>query len=137
MPKKLKGILRNFSTSILSQKIKNLKGDHSVKNLFRKKSLTMPKKNERGDTLVSPGNVYKRGKRVKLFWFSSLGQMIQLGTINIRKTLGTILVSSRGLKKTSHYNSRVSLYEAPTKNYCFAVSRISTISNNSAILPID
>ena len=28
----------------------------------------------------------------------------------------TILVSSCGLKKKSHYNSRVSLHEAPTKN---------------------
>ena len=56
-----------------------------------------------------------RGKKEKPFWFSSLGEMIQFGTIKFRKTLRTILVSSCGLKK-SHYNSRVSLHEAPTEN---------------------
>ena len=55
-------------------------------------------------------------KEEKLFWFSSLGQMIQFGTINFVELLRTILVSSCGLEKKSHYNSRVSLHKAPTKN---------------------
>ena len=46
-----------------------------------------------------------RGKKGKK------GQMVQFDTIKFRRT---ILVSSCGLK--SHYNSRVSLHEAPTKN---------------------
>ena len=79
---------------------------------FSKKSLTMPKKTE-GDSLVSLGTVCYAEKQEKPFWFSSLGQMLQFDTI---KFCRTILVSSCGLKK-SHYNSRVSLYEAPTKNY--------------------
>ena len=41
----------------------------------------MPKKNEKGDTLVSPGIVCYAEKQEKPFWFSSLGQIIQFGTI--------------------------------------------------------
>ena len=39
-----------------------------------------------------------RGKKEKLFWFSSLGQMVQFDTI---KFLRTISVSSCGLKKVT------------------------------------
>ena len=53
---------------------------------FPKKSLTMPKKTERGDALVSPGMVFYAEKEEKPFWFSSLGQMIQLGTIKFCRT---------------------------------------------------
>ena len=73
----------------------------------------MPKKIGRGDHLVSPGMVCYAGKQEKLFWFSSLDQIVLFGAIIICRT---ILVSSCGLKKKkSHYNSRVSLHEAPTK----------------------
>ena len=44
------------------------------------------KKIERGYPLVSPGMVCYAEKEGKLFWFSSLGQMIQFGTINFRRT---------------------------------------------------
>ena len=74
--------------------------------LFEKKS--MPKKSEREDPLVSPGIVCYAEKHKKPFWFSSLlSQMFQFGIMKK-------MVSSYGLKK-SHYNSRVSLHEAPTK----------------------
>ena len=53
-----------------------------------------------------------RGKKEKPFWFSSLGQMVQIDTI---KFCRTFLVSSCALKK-SHYNIRVSVHEGPTKN---------------------
>ena len=43
-------------------------------------------------------------KEEKPFWFSSLGQMIQFGTIKFCRTL-----------RKSHYNSRVSRHEAPIK----------------------
>ena len=66
------GILRDFSTSILSQIIKQLKGGpFGGKIVFRKKSRTMPKKFERRDPLVSPGNVCYAEKKEKPFWFSS------------------------------------------------------------------
>ena len=80
MPKKLKrGTLWDFSTSILSQNIKKLKGG------FRNK-VTMPKKTERGDALVSPGMVCYAEKEEKPFWLSSLGQMSQFGTIKLCRT---------------------------------------------------
>ena len=86
MPKKLKGgTLWDFSTSILSQNIVNLKGDHLGKKFFSEKSLTMPKKTERGDPLVSPGTVCYAEKQEKPFWFSSLSQMVQFGTIKFWK----------------------------------------------------
>ena len=45
-----------------------------------------------------------------------LGQIVQFDTIKFVELLRTILVSSCGLKKKKrHYNSRVSLHEAPTK----------------------
>ena len=72
-----------FSTSILSQNIKKLKVG---KFLFSAKSLTMPKKTERGDPLVSPGMVCYAGKQEKPFWFSSLGQMVQFGAIIFYRT---------------------------------------------------
>ena len=76
---KLKGgTLWGFSTSILSQNIKKLQGGPFwEKNFFSKKSLAVPKKNEKGDPLVSPGMVYYAEKQGKLFWFSSLGQIVQ------------------------------------------------------------
>ena len=51
---------------------------------FFEKSLTMPKKSENGDPLVSPGIVYYAEKHKKPFWFSSLSQMFQFGTIKFR-----------------------------------------------------
>ena len=39
-----------------------------------------------GDPLVSSGIVCYAEKEEKLFWFSSLGQMIQFGTIKFRIT---------------------------------------------------
>ena len=45
---------------------------------FSKKSLAVPKKNERGDPLVSPGMVCYAEKP---FWFRSLGQIVQFDAI--------------------------------------------------------
>ena len=45
---------------------------------FRKRSLAVPKKNERGEPLVSPGMVCYAEKP---FWFSSLDQIVQFGAI--------------------------------------------------------
>ena len=52
---------------------------------FRKKSHNA-EKSERGDPLVSPGNVCYAEKHKKPFWFSSLSQMFQFGTIKFRRT---------------------------------------------------
>ena len=46
----------------------------------------MPKKIERGDSLVSPGMVCYAEKQVKPFWSSSLCQMVQFDTIIFCRT---------------------------------------------------
>ena len=89
--KKLKGgTLWDFPTSILSQNIKKKQGDPLRKKNFEKKSekncLAVPKKIERGDSLVSPGMVCYAEKQVKPFWSSSLGQMVQFDTIIFCRT---------------------------------------------------
>ena len=56
MPKKTEGSLWDFSTSILLQNIKKLKGGVFGEIFFRKMSHNA-EKNERGDPLVSSGMV--------------------------------------------------------------------------------
>ena len=62
-----------------------MKGNPLGKFFFHEKSLTKPKK-LKGGPLVSPGIVCYAEKEEKHFWFSSLGQMIQFGTIKFRRT---------------------------------------------------
>ena len=82
----------------------------------------VPKKIERGDSLVSPGMVCYAEKQVKPFWFSSLDQIVQFDTIIFCRTFKNYfgqfvwIEKKKKKKKKSHYNSRVSLHEAPTKN---------------------
>ena len=115
---KLKGgTLWDFLTSILSQNIKKMQGDPLGKNFFRKKSLAVPKKMKGGKSLVSPGMVCYAEKQEKPFWFSSLDQIVHFDAIIFCRTFVELFWSVRvDRKKKSHYNSRVSLHEAPTKN---------------------
>ena len=120
--KKLEGgTLWDFPTSILSQNSKKVEGgDPLKKKKFREKSLAVPKKIGRGDPLVSPGMVWYAGKQEKPFWFSSLDQIVHFGPIIFCRTFknyfGQFVWIEKKKKKKSHYNSRVSLHEAPTKN---------------------
>ena len=88
--KKLKGgTLWDFPTSIVSQNIKKMQaGPFGEKNFEKnsKKCLAVPKKIERGDSLVSPGLICYAEKQVKPFWFSSLGQIVQFGAIIFCRT---------------------------------------------------
>ena len=85
--KKLKGgTLWDFPTSILSQNIKKLQGGPFEEKKFEKKYLAVPKKIERGDSLVSPGMICYAEKQVKPFWSSSLGQMVLFDTIIFCRT---------------------------------------------------
>ena len=61
---------------------------HSVasRNIFFRKKSHNAEKTERGDPSVSSGNVCYAEQEEKPFWFSSLGQMIQFGTIKFRRT---------------------------------------------------
>ena len=84
--KKLKGgTLWDFPTSILSQSIKKMQGGPFGEKI-RKKCLAVPKKIERGDSLVSPGMLCYAEKQVKPFWFSSLGQIVLFGAIIFCRT---------------------------------------------------
>ena len=86
MPKKLKGgTLWDFSTSILSQNSKKIEEGPFGGFFFGKKSRSAEKK-LKGDPLVSPDIVFYAGKQEKLFWFSSLGQMVQFGPIIFCRT---------------------------------------------------
>ena len=89
----------------------------------------MPKKIERGDSLVSPGLVCYAEKQVKPFWFSSLDQIVLFGAIIFCRTFVELFWSVRVDRKKSHYNSRVSLHEAPTKNWVARAGWISQGSN--------
>ena len=66
-----------------------------------------------------------RGKRGKPFWFSSLGQMIQFGNFNIRRIFMNYFVEFVWIEK-SHYISRFSLHEAPTKNKDVTTKKLKT-----------
>ena len=50
------------------------------------KKVSQCQKKLKGGPLVSPGIVCYAEKEEKPFWFSSLGQMIQYGTIKFRRT---------------------------------------------------
>ena len=82
---------------------------------FRKKNLTVPKKTVRGDPLVSLGMVCYAEKQENNFWFSSLGQIVQFGAIIFCRTFKNYFGQFVWIEKKSHYNSRVSLHEAPTE----------------------
>ena len=84
-----------------------------MKNFFEKKSHNA-KKLKAGPFSLSRYCML-RGKRGKTFLFSSLGHMIQFGTIKFHRTFKNDFGQFVWIEK-SHYNSRVSLHEAPTKN---------------------
>ena len=69
----------------MSQSTLKKKGVH-LGIFFRKKSHNAEKLIE-GNPLVSPGMVCYAEKEEKPFWFSSLGQTSQFGTINLCRTL--------------------------------------------------
>ena len=73
---------------------------------IRKKCLAVPKKNERGDSLVSPGMICYAEKQVNSFWSSSLGQMVLFDTIIFCRTFKNYFGQFVWIekKKKSHYN---------------------------------
>ena len=83
---------------------------------FPKRMSRSAEKIERGDPLVLPGMVCYAEKQGKPFWSSSLGQMVQFDTIIFGRTFKNYFGQFVWIEK-NHYNSRVSLHEAPIKNY--------------------
>ena len=96
-------------------------GKKNFEKKFRKKMSRSAEKIERGDSLVSPGLVCYAEKQVKPFWFSSLDQIVHFGAIIFCRTFVELFWSVRVDRKKSHYNSRVSLHEAPTKKWTLRV----------------
>ena len=95
MPKKLKGgTLWDFSTSVLSETSKNNWRGDPLGDFFSEK-VSQCRKKQRGDSLISPGMVCYAEKEEKPFWFSSLGQMIQFGTIKFCRTFVELFWSVR------------------------------------------
>ena len=94
---KLKGGLFGiFQHPFCRKTSKKMQGGPFGEFFFRKKSLAVPKKNERGESLVSPGMVCYAEKQEKPFWFSSLDQIVHFDAIIFCRTCRTILVSSCG-----------------------------------------
>ena len=88
-----------------------IEGGPFGEKIFRKKSHSA-EKIER----VSPGMVCYAEKQEKPSWLSSLGQMVQFCAIIFCRTFKNYFGQFAWIEKKSHYNSRVSLHEAPTKN---------------------
>ena len=82
-------------------------------------------KSRKGDPLVSPGIVCYAEKHIKPFWFSSQSQKFQFGTINFCRTFKNYFGQFVWIEKI-HYNSRVSLHEAPTNKT--GTSKVGAIS---------
>ena len=75
-------------------------------------------KNERGESLVSPGMVCYAEKQEKPFWFNSLDQIVHFDAIIFCRTFVELFWSVRvDRKKRVTIIVAFSLHEAPTKNY--------------------
>ena len=84
---------------------------------YSEKKSRSAEKNEKGESLVSPGMVCYGKKQEKPFWFSSLDQIVHFDAIIFCRTFKNYFGQFVWIeKKKSHYNSPVSLHEAPTKN---------------------
>ena len=79
MPKNCKGF--DPLGFLNTQSVVNIKEIEGGKILFTEKNLTVPKTTERMNPLVSPGMVSYAGKEEKLFWFSSLDQVVNFDAI--------------------------------------------------------
>ena len=102
MPKKTErgDPLGFFNIHSVAKHQKNAGGPFGKNFFFRKKSLAVPKKNERGESLVSPGMVCYAEKQKKPFWFSSLDQTVHFDAIIFCRTSVELFWSVRVDRKT-------------------------------------
>ena len=75
-----------FSNIHSDAKQQKIEGGTLWGKFFHGKKSHNAEKIESGDSSVSPGMVCYVEKEEKPFWFSSLGQMIQFGTIKFCRT---------------------------------------------------
>ena len=97
MPKKTErgDPLGFFNIHSVAKQQKMQGGPFGENFFFRKKSLAVPKKNERGESLVSPGMVCYAEKQEKPFWFSSLDQIVHFDAIIFCRTFVELFWSVR------------------------------------------
>ena len=72
-----------------------MQGDPLGKNFFFGKKVSQCQKNERGESLVSPGMVCYAEKEEKPFWFSSLDQIVHFDAIIFCRTFVELFWSVR------------------------------------------
>ena len=103
--------------------------------LSTKKSLPLPKKIGRGDSLVSPGMVWYAGKQEKPFWFSSLDQIVHFGPIIFCRTFKNYF-GQCGLKKKRKVTIIVAFHfmKRRLKTFQFFPRRQSSKSGNNSKL---
>ena len=70
-------------------------GPFGEKFFFRKEKSRSAEKNERGESLVSPGMVCYAEKQKKPFWFSSLDQIVHFDAIIFCRTFVELFWSVR------------------------------------------
>ena len=84
-----------------SRKTQKLKGDLLVKKKFRKKSLIVRKKTGGGTLWPRPVLYVTLKKKEQLFWFTSLGQIVQFDTLKFRRTFKNYLGQFVWIEKKS------------------------------------
>ena len=84
-----------FNIYSVAKHQKKCRGDPLGKFFFRKKKSRIAEKNERGESLVSPGMVCYAEKQEKPFWFSSLDQIVHFDAIIFCRTFVELFWSVR------------------------------------------
>ena len=84
-----------FNIHSVAKHQKNAGGTLWGKFFFRKKKSRSAEKNERGESLVSPGMVCYAEKQEKPFWFSSLDQIVHFDAIIFCRTFVELFWSVR------------------------------------------
>ena len=97
MPKKTErgDPLEFFNIHSVAKHQKNCRGSLRGKFFFRKKKSRSAEKNEKGESLVSPGMVCYAEKQEKPFWFSSLDQIVHFDAIILCRTFVKLFWSVR------------------------------------------
>ena len=72
-----------------------MQGDPLGEKIFFRKKVSQCRKNERGESLVSPGMVCYAEKKEKPFWFSSLDQIVHFDAIIFCRTFVELFWSAR------------------------------------------
>ena len=84
-----------FNSHSVAKHQKKMQGGPFRETFFSKKKSRSAEKNERGESLVSPGMVCYAEKQEKPFWFSSLDQIVHFDAIIFCRTFVELFWSVR------------------------------------------